>query len=402
MKKSFLMVLILFPTLLISSCAAPTQTTDVSAIITAAAATAFVRLSQTPVIATQTIDPTVDVFPTEIPTQTLQPTAFPTLVPIAGVMKANANIRSQPQKSKESDIGGILAGRAVEVIARNAEATWLYINYPESPTGKGWVVINAVTLNGELGLLPIIIFPDGNYNTPQLLPPFVFRITGTPLPPVDPPLEEKKFGVLLQPGNVRIGPSIGFLSIGILSTGQKVTFKGRIQDNYWVQIDYPSGPEGKGWILSSLLQANDGYSGLPYFDILGTPVTQAPVSSTSAPAGTSNPAVGPTSTADLSNTNPASTPEPTQVQHTGFTVQAIVTNQINVRSGPAQAFNSFGVINPNEPVMVTGITLNSLWYRIEYQNGDGGIGWVSSKYVKITGAYTRLPIYNDLGTQVPN
>lgn len=399
MKKIIFLLTLFILSIALSACASPTQTTDVSAIITAAAATAFVRLSQTPVIPTQTLDPTVDVFPTEVPTQTLQPTEFPTIVPLSGVMKANANVRSQPLKSKDTDIGGILAGRAVEVLARNAEATWLYINYPESPTGKGWVTTNAITINGELGLLPIMVFPNGNFNAPQLLPPFVFRITGTPLPPTDPPLEEKKFGVLLQPGNVRVGPSIGFLSIGILPTGQKVTFKGRIQDNYWVLIDYPSGPEGKGWVLSSLIQANDGYGGLPYFDILGTPATQVSnVSVTEAAPGT----VSPTGAAV---TGPENTPQPAQsspAAPSGFSVQALVTNQINVRSGPAQAYSSYGVINPNEQVFVTGITLNSLWYRIQYQDGSDGIGWVSTKYVKLTGAYSQIPIYNDLGTQIPN
>jgi uncharacterized protein YraI len=386
----FMMVLVLAGCSL-PGAAQPAPTTDPQAIFTAAAETAFVKMTESTVLST----PTMEAINTEMPTPTIievvWPTSIPTIVPIPGVIRANANVRGVPAKSKLHDIGGLMMGQNVKVIGRNDAATWLYILYADSPTGTGWVTEKAITLNGEMGLLPILIYPFGEDGKAIMLPPLTYTVSGTPFPPSTPPADWDKWGTLTQIVNVRLGPSKGFLSIGTLNPGQIVTFRGRIAENAWVQIDYPSGPEGHGWILSELVRPNDGFGKLPYYNLLATPITPKPEN----PESTSDPNATP---------EPSETPTPvlpTPILPTSAGVEAEVTAQINARSGPAQGYQSYGMINPKEKVIVTGQTLSGYWYQIQYAPSPTGFAWVASNYLRVLGDLHNLPYFSNEGTSVP-
>ena len=200
----------------------PTPQSDVNSVMTAAAATAYFRLTSaaTQATSTPTLVPTDT--PQPSPTRVVLPTSIPTIVPIPGQVNSNANVRGIPQKSKTHNLGNVLQGQNVKVIARNDAADWLNILYADSPSGTGWVLARAVTLSTDLSTLPIVIYPNGLEAASIMLPPFVFAITGTPQPPSAPPAGWSKYGTLTQPANVRAGPSVGFVTIGLLSPGQKV------------------------------------------------------------------------------------------------------------------------------------------------------------------------------------
>ena len=370
----------------------PTPTIDVNSILTAAAATAYFRLTSqaTQSTSTPTLAPTDT--PQPVPTEVVLPTSIPTIIPIPGRVAANANVRSIPQKSKTHDIGGVLQGQNVKVIARNEAADWLEILYADSPTGNGWVLARAITLSADISTLPVVIYPNGLDAPSIMLPAFVFTINGAPLPPSTPPAGWTKYGTLTQPANVRAGPSVGFATIGVLNPGQKVTFSGRLDGNNWVQINYPSGPDGHGWILSQLVQPNDGFSGLPLFNLLGTPVTPTPQGGapTDVPAAVTAQDTQPA--ADAATPTPPPSP---------LTAQGTVSNQINVRSGPASSYQSYGLLNPKQAVIVTGVTLNHLWYQIQYTSSPNGTGWVSTQYVQVQGDMSKVPFYTNEGVKVP-
>jgi uncharacterized protein YraI len=365
--------------------AAPTPTIDAGSILTAAVATAAVRLTQVAQSATATPQITPTETPVPSPTVIQLPTSIATIQPIVATVNANSRVRGIPAKSKENDLGGLMKGQSIRVIARNDAATWYYILFADSPTGTAWVIASVIELGSDMALLPVVIYPNGYEGGPLMLPPFIYKVTGTPLPPGQPPAGWTKYGTLLQQANVRIGPSVGFLTIGILQPGDKVSFSGRIAENAWVQIDYPSGPGGKGWILAQLLQANDGFGGLPYFDVLGTPVTPTPDNPAPTPGSTSAPEAA-----------ASATPAPVSSG-----AAAEVTNQINVRSGPAQSYSSYGLLNPKDKVVVTGLTLNKYWYQIEFKTSPSGFGWVASQYVRVTGDMRKLQYFNNEGTPVP-
>lgn len=390
-------LIILLGATILASCAfpgstTPTQTIDAKGIMTAAAATAFVRLTDTAAQSTATPPATQTETPMPVASVIIRPTSIATIEPIQAVVGANSNVRSLPFKDKTNDIGGLLLGQPVKVIARNDDATWLYILYADSPTGTGWIIARAVPIGEQMGKLPIVIFPDGENGAPLMIPPFSYQITGTPLPPSTPPADWSKYGTITQQANVRLGPSVGFMTIGVLDVGQKVTFRGRIAENAWVQIDYPSGPGGFGWVLASLVQANDGFGGLPYYDVLGTPVTPTPESSNAGSVTETTPVITPTQGSSLTVT--AAPPSASGVN-------GEVTIQINVRSGPAQTFQSLGMLNPKDKVVITGLTINKYWYQIQYTKGTGGVGWVASQYIRVLGDMLKTPYFNNEGTQVP-
>ena len=370
----------------------PTPAADVNSVLTAAAATAYFRLTD----AASNLSPTPSVTPTETPapapTEVVLPTSIPTIVPIPGEMDSNANVRSIPQKSKTHDIGGLFQGQAVKVIARNDAATWLLILYADSPTGTGWVLSKAIRLSTDMSTLPIMYYPNGLDGTAIMLPPFIFALTGTPEPPSAPPAGWSKYGTLTQPANVRVGPSVGYMVIGVLKPGQKVTFSGHTDGNDWVQINYPSGPDGHGWILSELLQANDGYGGLVLYDLMGTPVTPTPEGGIPTTAS---------SDATAQDTQPAAPTETPAPPSSPLESPGNVTNQINVRSGPAGTYKVIGMLNPKDKVTITGLTMNHLWYQIQFSGSPDGIGWVSSQYVQVLGDMNHVPYYYNEGTKVP-
>jgi uncharacterized protein YraI len=364
----------------------PTPTTDINLIVTSAAGTASAKLTAASGLSSPTASATMTETPIPTATELIYPTSIPTIVPMPGIVLANANVRGVPAKSKTHDLGGILKDNNVKVIGRNDAATWLYILYADSPTGTGWVTAKAITLQGEMGLLPIVIYPFGEDGKGIMLPPLLYTVTGAPLPPSTPPAGWDKWGTINQLVKVRVGPSIGFLSIGTLDAGQIVTFRGRIVENAWVMIDYPSGPDGHGWINREFVDAHDGFGGLPFHNVLGTPEPVAP----DVPEATTDP-----------NATPLPTETPTPVPPTPSGAAAEVTAQINVRSGPAQTYDSYGMLDPKDKVVVTGITLNKYWYQIQYASSPSGFGWVASQYLRVLGDMRSLPYFTNEGTPVP-
>ena len=382
----FLLAVLILAGCSLPGAAQPTPTTDINVIITAAAATAFVKMTEAAGILSPTPSATMTEMFTPTATEMIYPTSIPTMVPMPGVVRSNANVRGVPSKSKIHDLGGVLLGQNVKVIGRSDNATWLYILYADSPTGTGWVTAKAITLDGEMGSLPIMIYPFGEEGKGIMLPPLLYTVQGTPLPPSTPPADWSKWGTIIQMANVRLGPSQGFLSIGTLNPGQIVTFRGRMGENEWVQIDYPSGPDRRGWVLSELVKQNDGFGGLPYYNVLGTPITSAP----DVPEATTDP-----------NATPAPTETPTPIPPTPVGASADVTAQINVRSGPAQTYDSYGMLNPKDKVVITGLTLNKYWYQIQYPSSPTGYGWVASQYLRVLGDMRSLPYFNNEGTPIP-
>ncbi len=53
--------------------------------------------------------------------------------------------------------------------------------------------------------------------------------------------------------NVRSGPGVEYSTIGKLQAGQSVPALGRSTGGDWVQIDFPAGPGGVGWVYAYLV-----------------------------------------------------------------------------------------------------------------------------------------------------
>lgn len=358
---------------------AATPTTSVDAVLTAAASTAFAALTLSADQATATPSPTIT--ETVPPPATLTPTLMPTIEPVAGVANNNVTVRAEPRRGADN-LGGVFFNQGVQVLARNDSGTWYYILWQDSPSGTAWVTRQAIDLtNFDVGRLPIaMIDASGKIS---MLAPFVWEITGTPLPiPPVPTGDKIRPATIVQAANVRVCPSTACMALGVLELGQAVNMTGRYGENDWAQIDYPSGPDGKGWVARDSLQpSTEGFGSLPYFNALGTPVTPEP------PTATPDPNLPPTAT-----DTPAPTPSGPLAE---------VLEQTGVFSGPASMFEQLGLLNAREKIVVTGQTLNGFWYQIEYPLGTSGRAYVATKFVRILGDMRFLPYLDNLGTPLP-
>jgi len=158
-------------------------------------------------------------------------------------------------------------------------------------------------------------------------------------------------GTLTIKVNVRSGPGTSFASLGQLEGGKKVQILSKDKSGSWYQILYEPAPQGRGWVTAQYVQVAAG--------------TEIPLDTTATPTG------------------------PT----------AVVTQRLNVRSGPATTFDSLGMLEPHAVVSLTGKNATASWLQIDYPSGPGGRGWITAQYVQ-TEAAGNLPVLDDYGTPV--
>ena len=275
----------------------------------------------------------------------------------------------------------------VKVIARNIPSTWFYIIAPDAPGGMAWVLAAGFTLQGDLTQLPIAMFPEGS-NTPVLLPPIIYAISGTPLP-LNPPAPGAQTAKVIQLAKVRVGPGLGYMEMGLLDVGTVVVVTGRIKGNAWLQIEYPSGLDGRGWVLAELVKFEGDFAGMPFFNQLATNIPKED----EAPE---QPLATETLSADVT---PVDTPIP--FTETPALPMGITLAQINARSGPASSFASYGLLDKNQPVTILGRTLNGIWFQIQYPAAPNGVAWVAAEYVQVMKNIEGLPYFDNSGTPLP-
>jgi uncharacterized protein YraI len=152
--------------------------------------------------------------------------------------------------------------------------------------------------------------------------------------------------------NVRSGPGIYFTLLGQINQDQSIQIIGTDTSREWLSIDYPSGPEGQGWVTAEYIQAV-GIDNLP---IIGQIIL------------------------------PNGTPAP----------QASLTQKLNVRTGPGTHYDSLGILPVNSVVWLTGRNETSSWLQIDFSNSPTGKGWIITGYVNAQGIQS-LPVLDSSG-----
>jgi uncharacterized protein YraI len=183
----------------------------------------------TALIVTSTLPPSL----TPPPSQTPLPT--PTLDPVEGVAIIQVNVRLEPSTTSEV-LGALPPNSRVQIVGKDPGGNWWLILYPPGPNGKAWVAAQYVNPS-ESGQIPLV---DGN----ELIP------------------DNGVFGLILQQVNIRSGPGTNFNSLGTLKAQDSVTVTGRDVTGAWFQINFESGPDGKGWVNAAFVQAT-GIETLP-------------------------------------------------------------------------------------------------------------------------------------------
>lgn len=197
-----------------------------------------------PLVITATLPPTATPFPLETP---LAPTIQqPTIVPAEGITTTQLNVRTEPSTASEV-LGIIGANTTVQIVGKDTAENWWQITYEAGVDTKGWVTAQYVKTANK---------PD------------VPVIGGGGLNP-----QSGATAVVIRQINIRSGPNTTFDSLGILNANDIVNLTGKNSNGTWLQFSFPMGPEGKGWINSGFVKADD-IENLPIVsdagDVIGT------------------------------------------------------------------------------------------------------------------------------------
>ncbi|BCX02137.1 MAG: hypothetical protein KatS3mg053_0075 [Candidatus Roseilinea sp.] len=164
--------------------------------------------------------------------------------------------------------------------------------------------------------------------------------------------------------NVREQPDLTARLLGQINKGQSVPVRGRNADGTWYQINFPAGPDGAGWVYA--------------------PVASVTGVTTTLPVVTPSASISPAATMP---TNPAGLKPP-------FVKLKAGQDFANVRTGPDTAFQKVGELRATgvNAAAVKGKSANGQWWQIEFAGAPGGVAWVFSQLVDLTGDAATIPV----------
>jgi len=192
---------------------------------------------------------------TQMPTQSVPMPSVEAsnISPIEGTTTTQVNMRTGPSTASES-LGMIGPFVKVRVIGKDASGSWYRVMYAESETGKGWVRADYVQVNAAAEI-PLVETTAGSGSAMS--------------------------GLVIQKINVRSGPGTEYDSLGVLNSNDVVFITGKDAGGAWIQIEFTSAPDGKGWVTAKFLQVEN----IEAVPMIGVAVeeTAMPTSAVSAP-----------------------------------------------------------------------------------------------------------------------
>lgn len=66
----------------------------------------------------------------------------------------------------------------------------------------------------------------------------------------------------------------------------------------------------------------------------------------------------------------------------GSAASGVITQKVNVRTGPGTTYESIGALNPNDVVFITGKDSGGRWIQIEFASAPDGRGWVTAEFLR--------------------
>lgn len=152
------------------------------------------------------------------------------------------NVRSGPG-SQYPSYGVVSIGTSGEVIGISEDGEWwvVKVSIEYAPDGRGWVKGEFVEVTNAENVPVIPTPPLGDIEFP-------------------PPESSAPTATVLQPVNVRSGPSTDYLSYGIAPAGATAEVVGVSEDGLWwvVKISVDLSPEGQGWVSADFVEVTGG------------------------------------------------------------------------------------------------------------------------------------------------
>ncbi len=151
--------------------------------------------------------------------------------------------------------------------------------------------------------------------------------------------------------NVRNGPSVSAARLSVLPLGTPLTVLGRNSAGTWLQIR--TGQGLVGWVSALWVRLSSG-------KVMALPLVSSAVT----------------------------TPPPATVTGVTASVRAFA---LNVRNGPTTSAGRIGMLRIGQVVTPLGKNSAGTWLKV--QTNTGLIGWVSARWVALSGAtLTSLPV----------
>jgi len=266
------------------------------------------------------------VTPPPLPPVTVEPPA--SNVP-TGTSTTGLNVRSGPGM-QFAILGTVPEGTTGEILGLSPDGAWYAVKVSTSLSGNGqaWVMGKYVTLSNP---------------------------TGQPLPTINPPLLPSKPGVpqpgtndpqvtMLETATIRQGPGLEYPVFGVTPVGGRAIVVGTSEDDFWWAIRLET---TTGWVYKSYTyaQKTDNVPVLANPELPGNVSPEVPGSG--APA-------------------------------------AVTLEPINVRSGPGNAYDSYGKISIGTRLAIIGKSIDGEWLVINMPTSiaPDGRGWIAARYVQ--------------------
>jgi uncharacterized protein YraI len=181
-----------------------------------------------------------------------------------------ANVRAATDTTSAL-LGQIVSGTRYPVIGRSQFYPWLLLAYENSTQPMGWVFADLLTVYGDLNTVPysdVIVNPGaGPVGSPTFTaaPPLPTLTPNAAPPPMATPSAPISgiIGTAQGEINIRFGPGVEYPRIGVAQAGDQFVVTGYHTQFPWIQISYPSSPNGYGWVSNGLLQVQGDVLTLP-------------------------------------------------------------------------------------------------------------------------------------------
>ena len=264
----------------------------------------------------------------------------------AVVVTGQLNVRSGPDVTY-SVVTTVSQGNVVNLLGRNADSTWAYIQTATAVVG--WVNASSDYINPSVPIssLPVVI---PTTTTPTVTPTGTTTPTPTPTPtathtPV--PISGAYATVATGALNVRSGPSLAYSPVAVVYQGNVVSLIGRNANSTWAKIRLSNGTEGWVNAASTYITPNVAISSLPVVAAADSPVSSA--------------------------------------------TALVATGALNVRSGPGVTYSVVTMASQGQTVQLLGRNANSTWAKIRLSNGTEGWVNAASTYITPSVAISSLP-----------
>lgn len=169
-----------------------------------------------------------------------------------------ANLRAAADVNSTM-LGQIQIGTRYPVIGQSQFYPWLLLGDTALLQPIGWVYKDLVTVSGNLAAVP---FSDILLDV--TVPPTLTPALASPTPTanivsgmVSPPTPTPASGIVGRASgeiNIRYGPGVEYPRVGIGQAGDIYEITAWHTQLPWLQISYPSAPNGYGWVANELLE----------------------------------------------------------------------------------------------------------------------------------------------------